>query len=146
MREVRVHGRFGQPVGKLVAALGKHAMKKGLHVQIFNSFAPFRPGGPMYAVLRTAAEPVRERSANNVAPDIVVVLDNSLFASQDLTKGLKPGGVIMALGVDNSVLGNKAGEYAFVPLDPFICGKSMDQIEAGLISGLESQHAFQNRS
>ena len=142
MREVRVHGRFGQPVGKLVAALGKHAMKKGLHVQIFNCFAAYRPGGPMYTVLRTAAGPIRERSSNNVSPDIVVVLDNSLFSSQDLTKGLKPGGVLMALGLDSSVPGEKAKEYAFVALDPFISGTDMEQITTGLISGLENQQMF----
>lgn len=142
MREIRVHGRFGQPVGKLVGALGNHAMKKGLHVQIFNCFAAFRPGGPMYTVLRTAEEPIRERSANNVTPDIVVVLDNSLFASQDVTKGLKRGGVVMAQGVEGNVLGEKAEEYLFVPLDAFIEGKRMEQIEAGLIRSLESRQAI----
>ena len=94
MKEVRVHGRFGQPVGKLVAALSRHAGQKGKHVQIFNCFAAYRPGGPMYTVLRTAEESVRQRSANNTCPDVVVVLDNSLFASQDVTKGLKPGGTV----------------------------------------------------
>ena len=142
MREVRVHGRFGQPVGKLVGALGKYAMKKGKHVQIFNCFAAFRPGGPMFTVLRTATEVIRERSANNVTPDIVVVLDNSLFASQDLTKGLKPGGTVMALGVDSSILGEKAKDYSFVALDQYIEGRGMEQIEAGLIRCLENQQAF----
>jgi len=142
MREIRVHGRFGQPVGKLVGTLGKYAMKKGKHVQIFNCFAAFRPGGPMYTVLRTSEAPVRERSANNVTPDIVVVLDNSLFASQDVTKGLKPGGVVMALGVDSSVLKEKAKDYSFVALDAFIEGSGMEQIETGLIRSLESRQVF----
>jgi len=142
MKEVRVHGRFGQPVGKVVGTLGKYAMKKGKHVQIFNCFAAVRPGGPMFTVLRTADGAVRERSANNVTPDIVVVLDNSLFASQDVTKGLKPGGIVMALGVDSSVLGEKSKNYSFVALDSFIEGRSMEQIEAGLIRSLESQQVF----
>lgn len=142
MTEVRVHGRFGQPVGKIVATLGKHAMKQGKHVQIFNSFAAYRPGGPMYTVLRTDLEPVRERSANNVSPDVVVVMDNSLFASQDVTKGLKPGGIVMAVGVSAEVLGDKAKNFLFIPLDPFVGDRSMSAVEAGLIQSLESCKAL----
>jgi pyruvate ferredoxin oxidoreductase gamma subunit len=134
MREIRLHGRFGQPVGALANALARHAMKQGRHVQVFNAFAAFRPGGPMYAVVRVADAPIRERSANNTAPDIVVVLDNSLFAAVDVTKGLKPGGTVLALGVDAGVLGGKAA--AFVPLDPHIAGPALRDIEAGLIASL----------
>lgn len=142
MREIRMHGRFGQPVGKLASALGKYAMKQGKRVQVFNSFAAFRPGGPMYAVVRTADAPIRERAANSVQPDVVVVLDNSLFSSGDVTKGLKTGGVVMALGVNQSVLGDEADKYLFVALDPFVKGSSMGDIEAGLINSLASQQVF----
>jgi pyruvate ferredoxin oxidoreductase gamma subunit len=142
MKEIRVHGRFGQPVGKIVATLGKHAMKQGKHVQIFNSFAAYRPGGPMYTVLRTDLAPVRERSSNNVSPDVVVVLDNSLFASQDVTKGLKPGGIVMAVGVGPEVLGDKAKEFSFTPLDPFVGDRSMSAVESGLIQSLENCKAL----
>ena len=142
MKEVRVHGRFGQPVGKIVAALGKYAMKQGRHVQIFNSFAAYRPGGPMYTVIRTDAAPIRRRSANNVSPDVVVVLDNSLFHSQDVTKGLKAGGTVIALGVGPEVLGEKAKNFAFVPLDSFIADRSMGSVEIGLIQSLEQCKAL----
>lgn len=137
-----MHGRFGQPVGKLAAAVAKYAMDHGKHVQMFNAFAAVRPGGPMYAVVRTDAAPIRERSANNVNPDIVVVLDNSLFEAADVTKGLKPGGTVMALGVDKSALGDKAGQYAFVALDPYLKSRSSSDVEAGLIAALESQQVF----
>lgn len=142
MQEVRVHGRFGQPVGKLVAALSRHASQKGKHVQVFNCFAAYRPGGPMYTVLRTADEAVRQRSANNVSPDVVVVLDNSLFASQDVTKGLKPGGTVIALGVGAEILGEKATGFSFLPLDSFLADRSMPAIEAGLIKSLEQCQAL----
>jgi pyruvate ferredoxin oxidoreductase gamma subunit len=141
MREIRLHGRFGQPVAKLASAIAKKAMGNGKHVQVANAFAPFRPGGPMNVVIRTDAAPIRERAANNTKPDIVVVLDNSLFSSMDVTKGLKKGGTVMALGADKNVLGDKGAQFSFVALDPFIKGRSSNEIEAGLISGLESQKA-----
>jgi pyruvate ferredoxin oxidoreductase gamma subunit len=141
MCEIRLHGRFGQPVAKLASAIAKKAMANGKHVQVANAFAPFRPGGPMTVVIRTDAAPIRERAATNTKPDIVVVLDNSLFSSTDVTKGLKKGGTVMALGADSSVLGEKAAQFSFVALDSFVKGRSSDEIEAGLISGLESKQA-----
>ena len=141
MQEIRLHGRFGQPVAKLASAIAKKAIENGKHVQVANAFALFRPGGPMNIVIRTDATPIRERSANNTKPDIVVVLDNSLFASVDVTKGLKKGGTVMALGTDKTALGEKSSQFAFIALDPFFKGRSGSDIEAGLISGLESQKA-----
>ncbi len=117
MTEIRFHGRFGQPVDKLVKVLGQHALSQGKKVQIFNSFAAFRPGAPMYSILRVSNEPIRARSANNTRPDVVVVLDNSLFGVADVTKGLKNSGQVMALGVGEEILGNQALDFRFTPLD-----------------------------
>jgi hypothetical protein len=47
----------------------------------------------------------------------------------------------MALGVDSSVLGDKAAQFSFVALDSFIKGRGIAEIEAGLISSLESKQA-----
>jgi pyruvate ferredoxin oxidoreductase gamma subunit len=141
MCEIRLHGRFGQPVARLASAIAKKAMANGKHVQVANPFAPFRPGGPMNVVIRTDAAPIRERAATNTKPDIVVVLDNSLFSAIDVTKGLKKGGIVMALGVDGSVLGEKAAQFSFVALDAFVKDRNIDEIEAGLIKGLESRQA-----
>lgn len=137
MQEIRVHGRFGQPVGKVVTALGRQAQKNGKHIQIFNSFAAYRPGGPMFTVIRTDEVPVRLRSTNSVNPDIVVVLDNSLFSSQDLTKGLKPGGIVLAAGIGADALGSKSADFKFISLDSYLADRSMLSIEAGLIAALE---------
>lgn len=137
-----MHGRFGQPVGKLAAAVAKYAMQQGKHVQVFNSFAAFRPGGPTFAVVRTDDGPIRRRSANATTADIVIVLDNSLFASTDVTKGLRSGGTVMALGVDGSALGDKAGDFAFVALDGYIRGRGMSEIEQGVISSLAAVKVF----
>src|SRR5680860_1758450 len=96
MTEIRFHGRFGQPVGKLTRTIGKHALSQGKNVQIFDSFVAYRPGAPMYSILRISDESIRERSANNTRSDMVIVLDNSLFGVLDVTKGLKKSGHVMA--------------------------------------------------
>jgi len=118
MREIRFHGRFGQPVGKLTRAIGQELLKQGKHVQVFDSFAAVRPGAPMYSIIRVGDKPIRKRSANNTSPDIVVLLDNSLFGLVDVTKGLKANGTVMALGMTENVLGDQLKEFSFVSLDP----------------------------
>jgi len=50
-------------------------------------------------------------------------------------------GIVMALGADKNVLGDKGAQFSFVVPDPFIKGRSRNEIESGLISGLESQKA-----
>jgi pyruvate ferredoxin oxidoreductase gamma subunit len=116
MVEIKFLGRFGQPVGKITRTLGKQLMTEGKHVQVFDGFAAFRPGNPLNSTLRVSEAIIRERSENETTPDVVVVLDNSLFEISDVTKGLKPDGVVMALGVDAEVLGAKAKNVTFIQL------------------------------
>lgn len=137
MTEIRFHGRFGQPVGKLVRALGKYALSQGKNVQVFDAFAAVRPGAPMYSILRLSNEAIRERSANNTRPDMVIVLDNSLFGVADVTKGLKSSGQVMALGVGEEVLGDKAKGFRFVPLESLF-GEA-ENLEANFINLLQKQ-------
>ncbi|KJR48345.1 Pyruvate:ferredoxin oxidoreductase, gamma subunit [Desulfosporosinus sp. I2] len=140
MTEIRFHGRFGQPVGKLVRALAKHALSQGKNVQVFDSFAAYRPGAPMYSILRISNQPIRVRSSNNTKPDMVVVLDNSLFGVTDVTKGLKSSGKVMALGVGDEVLGDKANGFGFVPLEPLF-GEGTN-LEVDFINLLHKQELF----
>lgn len=138
MMEIRFHGRFGQPVGKLARSLGQEVLKRGKHVQIFDAFAAYRPGAPMYSVIRVADDFIRRRSANNTNPGLVIVLDNSLFQVADVLKGLSKGAVVMALGAESSVLGDRSTEFRFIPLDPFFPKDSPD-LEKGLLAALENQ-------
>ncbi|MHB8075927.1 2-oxoacid:acceptor oxidoreductase family protein [Desulfosporosinus fructosivorans] len=140
MTEIRFHGRFGQPVGKLVRALGKYALSQGRNVQVFDAFAAYRPGAPMYSILRISNESIRARSANNTRPDMVIVLDNSLFGVADVTKGLKSSGQVMALGVGEEVLGDKAKGFRFVSLEPLF--KEGANLEANFINLLTKQDLF----
>ena len=137
MTEIRFHGRFGQPVGKLVRSIGQELRKRGKHVQIFDAFAAVRPGAPMHSVLRVGDGPILQRSANNTGPDIVVVLDNSLFGVANVIRGLKLNGTVMALGVEAAVLGEKAGLYRFVPLEQYF--DPQETLETNLVNALQER-------
>ncbi|WP_018211786.1 2-oxoacid:acceptor oxidoreductase family protein [Desulfitobacterium hafniense] len=117
MIEIKFLGRFGQPVGKITRTIGKQLMAEGKHVQVFDGFGAFRPGNPANSTIRISEKVIIERSDNETTPDVIVVLDNSLFAVSNVTKGLKPNGLVMALGVTAEVLGEKAGNYRFIPFD-----------------------------
>jgi len=136
MRQIRLNGRFGQPIGEIAAKIGNYALEKGSRVQVFNTFAAVRPGAPMFSVVRIADEEILERSASEVTPDIVVVFDNSLFTADNVIKGLKPGGTVMALGVDKSVIGD--GQYNFVPLDSYFSDNPSD-VGGNIIKALKDQ-------
>jgi pyruvate ferredoxin oxidoreductase gamma subunit len=118
--EFRFHGRYGQPVGKITRTLAKELMVEGKHVQVFDSFGAFRPDAPTYSVLRVSAQDIVERSVNETFPDVVIVLDNSLFEVTDVTKGMRTDGILLAYGVDSDVLGEQAATVKFIKLDPFI--------------------------
>jgi|SRR5665648_170865 len=143
MTEIRFHGRFGQPVGKLTRTIGKELLQQGKHVQVFDAFAAVRPGAPMYSIVRVGDEVIRERSANNTTPDVVVVLDNSLFDVADVTKGLKAAGTVMALGVTENVLGDKLKGFSFVSLDPYV-GTNDTDVAAVLTNALVAHGVLDN--
>ncbi|AHF07036.1 2-oxoacid:acceptor oxidoreductase family protein [Desulfitobacterium metallireducens] len=140
MVELRFHGRYGQPVGKVTRAIGKQLMTEGKHVQVFDGFGAFRPGNPMYSTLRVSDEVILERSVNDTTPDIVVVLDNSLFEVADVTKGLKSGGKVMALQVTSEVLSEKAKKIEFLPMDPGFNKDAAPELE--LLKVLKENHIF----
>mgnify|MGYP001128628162 CR=1 FL=1 len=135
MVEIKFHGRFGQPVGKVTRTIGKQLMSEGKNIQVFDCFAAFRSGAPMNSTMRVSDSAIVERSANNTTADVAVVLDNSLFGVIDITGELKTNGIVMALGVDSDVLGAKASNVKFVKLDPFVKGGA--DPEDGLLNALK---------
>ena len=125
MKQIRLHGRFGQPVGEIAKKIGNYALEEGHRVQVYNSFDAVRPSVPTFAVVRIADEEIIERSTAEVNPDIVVVLDNSLFAAGVVLKGLVPQGTVLALGVDKTILGDKEG-IEFRQLDSYFIDNPSD--------------------
>ncbi len=92
--EVRWHGRGGQGAKTAALLLADVAFKTGAYVQGFPEYGPERMGAPITAYNRISREPIRVHS-NIYEPDLVVVVDESLLGSVDVTKGLKKEGAII---------------------------------------------------
>ncbi len=138
MVNIRFHGRFGQPVGKISRTIGKKLLASGKHVQVFEGFAAFRPGAPMHSIVRFAQDEIRERSTGDTNPDVVIVLDNSLFGVVDITKGLKTGGTVMAAGLEADILGSKAVDITFINIANLLHEET--EVEEDLFNALQIHH------
>jgi pyruvate ferredoxin oxidoreductase gamma subunit/2-oxoisovalerate ferredoxin oxidoreductase gamma subunit len=94
MQEIRFHGRGGQ--GTVVAGilLAKALFSAGHYVQTFPVFGVERRGAPVEAYLRVGREKILVRS-NVYAPDHVMVQDQRLLQTVDVTRGLKKGGWVI---------------------------------------------------
>ena len=93
--EIRWHGRGGQGAKTAALLLADVAFNQGLYVQGFPEYGPERMGAPITAYNRLAETEIRAHS-NIYEPDYVVVVDETLLHSVDVTKGLsKEGGIII---------------------------------------------------
>jgi len=92
--EVRWHGRGGQGAKTAALLLADVAFKTGAHVQGFPEYGPERMGAPITAYNRISRDVIRVHS-NIYTPDLVVVVDESLLESVDVTAGLKVEGAII---------------------------------------------------
>ncbi|GAV31854.1 pyruvate:ferredoxin oxidoreductase and related 2-oxoacid:ferredoxin oxidoreductases, gamma subunit [Coriobacteriaceae bacterium EMTCatB1] len=95
MVEVRWHGRGGQGAVTAAKILAQAAYLSGWEsVTAAPSFGAERRGAPVTASTRMAHEKIRVLS-QVTAPDVVVVLDDSLLSAVDVAAGLKQGGVVI---------------------------------------------------
>jgi pyruvate ferredoxin oxidoreductase gamma subunit len=94
MYEIRWHGRAGQGVITVSRLLAIAALIEGKYVQAFPEFGPERLGAPIKGFTRIGDEPI-EIHSQIYNPDVVVVLDPTLFKIEDVTEGLKNGGKIV---------------------------------------------------
>ena len=93
--EIRWHGRGGQGAKTAALLLADVAFNTGMYVQGFPEYGPERMGAPITAYNRLADTEIRAHS-NIYEPDYVVVVDETLLHSVDVTKGLSPkGGIII---------------------------------------------------
>ena len=92
--EIRWHGRGGQGAKTAALLLADVAWKTGAHVQGFPEYGPERMGAPITAYNRISREEIRVHS-NIYTPDLVVVVDETLLESVDVTAGLKTEGAII---------------------------------------------------
>ncbi len=92
--EIRWHGRGGQGAKTAALLLADVAFNNGLYVQGFPEYGPERMGAPITAYNRLSAAPIRVHS-NIYEPDYVVVVDETLIESVDVTAGIREGGAII---------------------------------------------------
>lgn len=92
--EIRWHGRGGQGAKTAALLLADVAFKTGKNVQGFPEYGPERMGAPITAYNRISTDPIRVHS-NIYHPDYVVVVDETLLKSVDVTAGLKDSGAII---------------------------------------------------
>ena len=92
--EIRWHGRGGQGAKTASLLLADAAFNTGKYIQGFPEYGPERMGAPITAYNRISDDPITVHS-NIYEPDYVVVVDDTLLESVDVTAGLKKTGAIV---------------------------------------------------
>ncbi|SET17654.1 pyruvate ferredoxin oxidoreductase gamma subunit [Natronincola peptidivorans] len=94
LTEIRWHARGGQGAKTASLLLADAAFNTGNYVQGFPEYGPERMGAPITAYNRISSEKITIHS-NIYEPDFVVVMDESLIDSINVTLGLKDEGAII---------------------------------------------------
>jgi len=94
LTEIRWHARGGQGAVTAAKMVAELALGQGKHFQAFPEYGPERSGAPIVAFTRVSDEPIQIYSGVE-HPGIVVVLDPSLLATIDVTKGAPADGIVL---------------------------------------------------
>ena len=109
--EIRWHGRGGQGAKTASLLLADAAFNTGKYIQGFPEYGPERMGAPITAYNRISDTPITVHS-NIYEPDYVVVVDDTLLESVDVTAGLKEtGAIIINTTKDNDYLKTALNGY-----------------------------------
>ena len=101
--EIRWHGRGGQGAKTASLLLADAAFNTGKYIQGFPEYGPERMGAPITAYNRISNKPIVIHS-NIYEPDYVVVVDDTLLETVDVTAGLKEDGAIVINSVKDEEL------------------------------------------
>ena len=109
--EIRWHGRGGQGAKTASLLLADAAFNTGKYIQGFPEYGPERMGAPITAYNRISTNPITIHS-NIYEPDYVVVVDDSLLETINVTAGLKDDGAIVINSTkDGSYIRSKLKDY-----------------------------------
>lgn len=109
--EIRWHGRGGQGAKTASLLLADAAFNTGKYIQGFPEYGPERMGAPITAYNRISDKPITIHS-NIYEPDYVVVVDDTLLESVDVTAGLKEtGAIVINTTKDNEYIKKALKEY-----------------------------------
>ena len=122
MFQVRIHGRGGQGVVTAAELLSEAAFAEGHHAQAFPSFGSERTGAPVVAFCRIADGAIRVREPV-MAPDALIVQDETLLEQVDVLSGLSSDGYVLInstrtfteLGLDDLASDRALGRLITVP-------------------------------
>ncbi len=92
--EVRLAGRGGQGVVTAGELLGQAVLSEGRHAQAMPAFGPERRGALASCTLRISDGEILLKYAAT-APDVVLVLDPTIWHVANVTLGLQEGGVLV---------------------------------------------------
>ena len=110
--EIRWHGRGGQGAKTASLLLADAAFNTGKYIQGFPEYGPERMGAPITAYNRISDTPITIHS-NIYEPDYVVVVDDTLLESVNVTAGLKDtGAIVINTTKDADYLKNALKGYA----------------------------------
>lgn len=109
--EIRWHGRGGQGAKTASLLLADAAFNTGKYIQGFPEYGPERMGAPITAYNRISNTPINIHS-NIYEPDYVVVVDDTLLESVNVTAGLKnTGAIVINTTKDASYLRKVLNDY-----------------------------------
>lgn len=92
--EIRWHGRGGQGAKTAALLFGEAALETGKYIQAFPEYGPERMGAPVTAYNRISSSEIKIHSGIK-NPDILVILDTTLFDACNVLEGLKEDGIIL---------------------------------------------------
>jgi pyruvate ferredoxin oxidoreductase gamma subunit len=92
--EIRWHARGGQGAVTAAKMVAEMALGQGMFFQAFPEYGPERSGAPIVAFTRVSDKPIQIYCGVE-EPQIVIVLDPSLFAAVDVTKGAPEDAIIL---------------------------------------------------
>jgi pyruvate ferredoxin oxidoreductase gamma subunit len=94
LTEIRWHGRGGQGAVTAAKMVAELALGQGKYFQAFPEYGPERSGAPIVAFTRVSDEPIQVYCGIE-QPAIVVVLDPSLLAIVEVTKGAPDDAIVL---------------------------------------------------
>jgi pyruvate ferredoxin oxidoreductase gamma subunit len=92
--EIRWHGRGGQGAKTAAAMVAEVAIGAGRHAQAAPEYGAEREGAPIKAYTRISDRAIKVHDAIYY-PDIVIVLDDTLLATEGVESGLSDDGVLL---------------------------------------------------
>lgn len=92
--DIRIHGRAGQGAKTAAQLIAEAAIDIGMYAQSFPEFGAERTGAPMKAYTRVSKSKI-DIHYQITKPDVVVVMDETLFNADNVLEGIRKDSVIV---------------------------------------------------